>query len=118
MISSIEMEKGIVVVVLVVMAAAAAICPPLVGGVAIEQGGETATKTVEDPPLIGGVFAEQAGEEAAKTAGEGLGDIARRAIHKADKIWNGSSSCKPCSFGDPLLLVCLLCISLLLIHVY
>lgn len=65
-------------VVLVAMVAAAAICPALCGGVVIEQ----------------------AGEAAAKTAEEGLGDIARKAIHKADKILNGSSKCKLCSFDD------------------
>lgn len=48
--------------VLAVMVMAAAICPALCGGVVIEL----------------------AGEAAAKTAEEGLGDIAREAIHKAE----------------------------------
>lgn len=73
------MRKEQVVVMFVVMVAvAAAICPALTGGVVIEQ----------------------ASEAAAKTAEEGLGNIARRAIHKADKILNGSSKCRICSFSD------------------
>lgn len=75
MISNVEMEKELVVLMVMVMLVAAAI-------------------------LSGGVIIEQAGEAAAKTAEEGLGDIARKAVHKADKILNGSSKCKLCSSSD------------------
>lgn len=50
--------------------------------------------------LSGGVVIEQASEAAAKTAEEGLGNIARQAINKANKILNGSSKCKTCSVSD------------------